>query len=107
MMGAEPQPRPLSGEILTAVRPARAAYAADDILDVEFVTLGEASPVEPSKPATAAVTAEPPPGLDMLRRADSRRHRFSAPGEYGFWLIGFTLVAASFWISGGHALVSR
>jgi len=109
--------RPVSGEIMTAARAAAArpragAGIADDIVDAEFETLvPEIGPAERTEAgARPAFVPDVPPvhGMDMLRRAEAepKPNRPRRGGPF-FWLVGLTLAAAAFWVSGGHALVMR
>lgn len=104
-MSDRPKARPVSGEIMTARPAARSGFAAGvDVIDVEY---------EVVEPAGARLLPESdrvtPPialdGLDSLRQA----HRPAAVGGRRggpiFWSIGLALVAASFWVSGGHAVL--
>lgn len=108
-MTDENMARPFSGEIMAggprapAPRPAPAA----DVIDAEYVTVdpatGAAFP-QPSAPATGAATASP--GMDILRGGEAGRGRRERAGPL-FWAGGLFMVAAAFWVSGGHALMAR
>ena len=99
---------PLSGEIMSGPGAARDKRAPDgDFVDADFVTVRPGS--APGQ-TTSAHVAEPAPGpasgLDILKSSshDPARTRRAGPM---FWLFGLCLVVGAFWVSGGHALVSR
>lgn len=97
--------RPVSGEIMTAPRSARAgAGGGADVVDAEYeivrgpATADAARPVyQPEMPAAG--------GMEMLRRSVSPPLAGSSRGGPAFWTAGLAAVAAAFWLSGGHALV--
>jgi hypothetical protein len=98
--------RAVVGELMT-VEPNARALRQDDVVDAEFETLslGPAERLLPP-PATIRTPAAPDRGLDTLRK--SHLAAASAPASRGdplFWSVGLCLVAAAFWVSGGHALV--
>ncbi|BCM21912.1 hypothetical protein MJ8_57230 [Mesorhizobium sp. J8] len=78
---------------------------AADILDADYVVL----------PRFAAAPAAPPPqipprpaieGMGMLRKPEPAPSRPSRGGPM-FWIAGVGIALASFWVSGGHALVRQ
>jgi hypothetical protein len=102
--------RPVSGEIMTdAAAPGvgAAVRPAGDVIDAEFETIA-ADPVAAaeSRPSSRFTTSAPEiTGLDVLKHAEAPSRRRGQPGGPAFWIFGFALVAASFWVSGGHALL--
>jgi hypothetical protein len=101
--------RPVSGEIMTGpatnAAPERAFFGAADIVDADYVVL----------PRFAAAPAAPPPqipatpaieGMGMLRKPEAVPPRSSRGGPL-FWIAGIGIALASFWVSGGHALVRQ
>jgi hypothetical protein len=106
------KPRPLSGEIMAAREPERRTgerRAGDrrvaDAVDAEFITVGPASDRTGTAPAGGRAGADASPGMDILKgKAADRGVRRGGPL---FWTFGLCLVFAAFWVSGGHALVSR
>jgi len=112
-MTDDPQPRPLSGEIMAASGTERRMgerrvgdRRSADIVDAEFSTVGPA----PERGGIAAPgprpDAEPSPGMDILKGKPAA-DRTAARGGPLFWTFGLCLVIGAFWVSGGHALVSR
>jgi hypothetical protein len=100
--------RPVSGEIMTdaAAPGARASMREpSEIIDAEFETLAPAASVKDRPPFRFAAEAPEIAGLDVLKRAEAPPHSRGEPGGPAFWFAGFALVAASFWVSGGHALL--
>ncbi|MBX3531186.1 MAG: hypothetical protein KF849_11300 [Rhizobiaceae bacterium] len=99
--------RPVSGEIMSgaAASPSARAARSGDVVDAEFVSMPAAS-VAPRAETLAAQAPIPPAakGMDILKETDGPRSRRAGPA---FWLFGLVLVGAAFWVSGGHALVSR
>jgi hypothetical protein len=110
-MSDERMARPVSGEIMTDghrdadARPQRAG--ADDIIDAEFETI-----IPEQKPASRArqTRNDDMPadagGMDMLRGSRTARSDRRNGGPV-FWIVGLALVFGAFWVSGGHAIVSR
>lgn len=98
--------RPFSGEIMAGDQrspPAR-PVPGDDVIDAEFVTVAPGA-VRPQEPATAPAGPAGSPGMDILRRkAGGRRPERAGPL---FWAGSLFIVAAAFWVSGGHALMAR
>lgn len=98
--------RPVSGEIMTSGRPdihrdlVRNGFP--DVVDADFEVIGEEGSGTGSRPEPA-----PPHGMNMLRGASDATPipTLSRRGGPMFWLIGIGLVAASFWVSGGHAFI--
>lgn len=111
-MSDERMARPVSGEIMTdghsdaGSRPQRAG--ADDIIDAEFETI-----VPEQKPASRAreTRNDDMPadagGMDMLRGSSRPARSDRRNGGPVFWIVGLALVLGAFWVSGGHAIVSR
>jgi hypothetical protein len=110
-MADEVKPRAVSGEIMTdaARDPARQAVPVDDVIDADYISLpaGSRAPeARPRETVSAAGSAATPPGrMDMLRSADQAAPRGPSRGGPLFWTVGVAIVAAAFWVSGGHALV--
>lgn len=114
-MAAHKMARPVSGEIMTGPQepPAGGIFRAaapcpGDIVDADYITLdaapGTRSPAEngakqPSPPATGGMAI-------LLGSGPVRARPFSRSGGPAFWLCGLGVAAASFWMAGGHALVS-
>lgn len=94
---------PVSGEIIPrkeAATRSRSAAGAEDILDAEYETVDDKTPGRASAAAPAAATS----GLDILQRgARPARQRGEWAGGV-LWAAGLLVVAAAFWLSGGHAL---
>ena len=85
------------GEIMAATGP-RAAMKPADFIDAEFETVG----VEPQN---ARGNDRRTPGMSgPTSPATTQRRLFARPGGVAFWLVGMTLVASAFWISGGHSV---
>ena len=116
-MADQLQARPVSGEIMTEPK-ARSdgaaarleAVASNDIVDADFETLPSSPSVDKMPPRQSAATSEPAAldGMDMLRKAELKPVRpFTQQGGPAFWAIGIGLALASFWIAGGHALISH
>ncbi|MBO6724225.1 MAG: hypothetical protein JJ911_01010 [Rhizobiaceae bacterium] len=107
-MSDERMARPVSGEIMTDGRTretGRQRRHGDDVIDADFET------ILPDSKTTAQQRApqSPPPGqaqggMDMLRSAERPERRNGGPV---FWIFGLALVFGAFWVSGGHAIVSR
>jgi hypothetical protein len=108
--------RPVSGEIMTgAAASAPVPPIRRDVIDAEFETVTSASPEAPRQPsdfvgsgfAGVAFAAQAPEasGLDILKRTEIPAQLRRQPGGPAFWGFGLCLVAAAFWISGGHALL--
>lgn len=104
-MADEDNRRPLSGEIMAAdgALPARRP-AAGEVVDAEYETVV----AQPARSAwgNAAATSPAPGGMSMLRGMGGQVGR-AARGGPVFWGAGALLVAAAFWISGGHTLIDR
>jgi hypothetical protein len=102
--------RPVSGEIMTdAAAPDAGApmRPAGDVIDAEFETIQPAaSAVRKSSPMRFEAEAPEIAGLDVLKRTEApARPPRGQPGGLAFWVAGLALVAAAFWVSGGHALL--
>lgn len=97
---------PVSGEIL-AGRTARGGDRSQsdrDIVEAEYETvIGRHG--RQGRPTDSAEESESSPfSLNILSDSDqAERNRKGGPA---FWLVGAVLIAAAFWISGGHTLVS-
>lgn len=107
-MSDERMARPVSGEIMTDGRrdgAGRQRPHADDVIDADFETIipGEKPHIEERQTAGTASAASQP-GMDMLRAADRGERRNGGPV---FWIVGLAIVFGAFWVSGGHAIVSR
>jgi hypothetical protein len=104
----------MSGEIMVGV-PREAASKntpSVDVIDADFVVLaGSPAATEPSHAAAAtAIPSQQAPidGMGMLKQDEAPDGRpFGARGGPIFWVAGLGLVAAAFWVSGGHALVRQ
>jgi len=91
------------------------ASLAQDVVDADYIVV-DAVDISDGRQACepeVAQSTRPPPvdmpslgGMDMLRR---RALRTAPPASRSggplFWLFGGALVAASFWVSGGHAVI--
>ena len=100
--------RAVLGELMTAEYNAR-GLRHDDVVDAEFETLS-LDPSERLLPPQPKVSirsaAAPDRGLDTLRKSHiADACRSARRGDPIFWSVGVCLVAAAFWVSGGHALV--
>lgn len=98
-MNQHDKARPVSGEIMTGPGGARPERATD-FTDAEFETVDRQR--ESAQEAAEPVRHAPADGMEMLRAAPPARPRRGGPV---FWLCGLAIVAATFWGSGGHALV--
>lgn len=108
-MSDERMARPVSGEIMTDGQREggrRPRAGGDDVIDADFETIvpgppsaGRRAEAQPEAERTAGR------GMDMLRGAGERAGRRG--GGPVFWTVGLALVAGAFWVSGGHAIVSR
>jgi hypothetical protein len=79
-----------------------------EIIEAEYVTL-DCRPREGRAVVLTALTPAPaaaPAGIGMLRGDAGVAHSGSSRAGAIFWLVGTVLIAASFWIAGGHALIS-
>jgi hypothetical protein len=120
-MADEEKPRAVSGEIMTGLAEVQAqasrAVPSGDIIDADYISLPSTSPraalgiadapKSPETPPSIGTAAAPSVGMDMLRRNRASAAP-SKPARGGplFWAVGIGLVAAAFWVSGGHALIS-
>jgi hypothetical protein len=106
-MTDENMARPFSGEIMaggpraTSSRPS----PATDVIDAEYVTVDPATDAV-QQPAAQTQGATASPGMDILRGSEAERRRRERGGPV-FWAGGLFMVAAAFWVSGGHALMAR
>lgn len=110
-MTDERMARPVSGEIMSGDAPpaaARPLRADADVVDADFESVAVRSAPARSEmqqePGSAGSAAAPARGMDILMAAEQPQSRRAGPA---FWLFGAVLVAGAFWVSGGHALVSR
>lgn len=112
-MGGHANPRPVSGEIMTAPGvSARSAPRSErtDVVDAEYVTLHLAErahvPHEAGHPTRAGVPALA--GIGVLSREGARlQARGPARGGPAFWLFGSLAAAGAFWVSGGYAVLDN
>jgi hypothetical protein len=75
-----------------------------DVIDADYVRLPSGARAETFGSASSHRSAAPPrSGMDVLRQSRAKAFR-REPGGPLFWTVGAMLVAATFWISGGHAL---
>ncbi|TPN76886.1 hypothetical protein FJ987_03725 [Mesorhizobium sp. CU2] len=106
--------RLVSGEIMTGAAADAAAErvmrdAAADIVDADYVVLPrsdvrpEPMTTIPLPPGASAPSIE---GMGMLRKPEAAPSRSSRGGPL-FWMAGVGIALASFWVSGGHALVRQ
>ncbi len=113
-MSDERNARPVSGEIMAAgghageaTRPGR---VSGDVVDAEFETL-RPDPADRLSAVSAipsiGTAAAPAQGLGSLRKSGggAAARWGSARGGPVFWIVGVSMAAGAFWISGGHALV--
>lgn len=112
-MTDESMARPFSGEIMTGGPASAGAKGASraagpDIIDAEYVTLpprpAADSPRAEARPPEAPAAASP--GMDILKDGQDGPRRRERGGPL-FWTAGLFIVAAAFWVSGGHALVAH
>lgn len=114
-MNDERMARPVSGEIMSGAAPASSARPGGPsvsplggpFVDAEFESLPAAAQARPraEPPQPAAAADAPARGMDILKEAPQPAGaRRAGPA---FWLFGIALAAGAFWVSGGHALVSR
>lgn len=97
----ERQPAFMMRETMAAARSPDAGFGPGEIIDAEYITL-----YRPEEPVMQVAShGAPPVGIDVLRREETPPP-FASRGSAGFWLLGLGLAAASFWIAGGHALIS-
>jgi len=110
-MADDAKPRAVSGEIMTdgvAAGMGRIEPSAD-FIDADYISLppevaGEL-PKPAESPAAISSAAAPAAGMDMLRKDKPAGPTNPVRGGPLFWATGIALVIASFWVSGGHALV--
>lgn len=90
----------------TNAAPDRVVFDAANIVDADYVVLPRfvAHP-RPSTAATPQIPSAPSiEGMGMLRKPEAAPLRSSRGGPV-FWIAGVGIALASFWVSGGHALV--
>ncbi|MGN6468534.1 MAG: hypothetical protein ACTHLC_02995 [Rhizobiaceae bacterium] len=99
--------RLVSGEIVTGAAAATgvAARPSADVIDAEFETVTPVPAAGPQSPSGFTGNAPQPSGLDVLKRPETPPRQRRQPGGAAFWTFGLGLVAAAFWVSGGHALL--
>ncbi|CDX49137.1 conserved hypothetical protein [Mesorhizobium plurifarium] len=112
-MADERTARPVSGEIMTGsatnAAPERVMCGATDIVDADYVVLPRfvAHPESSTAPAPPQIPSSPSiEGMGMLRKPEAAPSRSSRGGPL-FWVAGVGIALASFWVSGGHALVRQ
>ena len=105
-MADEDNRRPVSGEIMMIAERAVAVRGIADaeIVDAEYETVAPQRPRAGERPSLAPSAA--PGGMSMLRGVGGQVGR-AARGGPVFWSAGMLLVAAAFWVSGGHTLVDK
>lgn len=107
--------RPLSGEIIAGVprdaerrmgeRRTGERREAPDVVDADFVTIASgAADARPDRELPDPQHRQTSAGIDFLKGGGERTTQRGGPL---FWAFGLCLVAAAFWVSGGHALVLR
>ena len=102
-MSDDDKARPVSGEIMTGdAQPSPLRPVATDFSDAEYETLADTRAENVRAPMEAAA-----PGMDFLRTGARTIEGASGRGGPLFWASGLLLVALSFWIAGGHALVRQ
>ncbi len=103
-MTDESMARPVSGEIMSdgAPRAARPSAEPGTVIDADYVSVVPPAPSRQRPPEPTQAAAQP--GMDILKHAAPDGPRRGGPL---FWLFGMVLVVGAFWVSGGHALVSR
>lgn len=117
-MNDEVKPRAVSGEIMAGPAESRASRVAlaNDVIDADYVSLPAGFGVERPAgdpcgrpaPTSIGLSSAPVAGLDMLRGKDGAPMlQAAARGGLLFWACGTGLVAAAFWISGGHVLAQH
>jgi hypothetical protein len=110
-MADDEKPRAVSGEIMTDGVAAGAGRMepAGDIIDADYIRLPQDASAEAPKAAESSSAigsaAAPTAGMDMLRQNKPAAPTNPVRGGPLFWTTGIALVIASFWVSGGHALV--
>jgi hypothetical protein len=107
-MAETDKPRLLSGEIMAAAEKIPAVRPdALDVVEAEYETiLPDASPRGERRPSSQPAAVPSPGGMDMLRGVGDRVEK-AARGGPVFWSVGLSLVAAVFWVSGGHSLFEK
>lgn len=111
-MAEDRNARLVSGEIMAGLDlPLRGKPLADDVIDVEFETVGKSDIRVPevNVPERESIgTAERPmAGFDVLKLGHAAARMGAVNGGPAFWIFGLAIAAAAFWVSGGHALVSQ
>ncbi|TPI46564.1 hypothetical protein FJW05_13940 [Mesorhizobium sp. B2-9-1] len=109
-MADERTARPVSGEIMTGTAtnaaPERVMFDAADIVDADYVVLPRFAAYPESAPPPQMPSTPSIGGMGMLRRPEVAPSRSSRGGPL-FWIAGVGIALASFWVSGGHALVRQ
>jgi len=103
--------RPFSGEIMSGDRSdaGQRPTPREDVIDAEFVTIGPEGARQTgqaARPEGRPGQQSAAPGMDILKGRADRSHRPDRGGPL-FWIGGLFMVAAAFWVSGGHALLMR
>lgn len=106
-MADERTARRVFGEIMTG--PADAASqprpVPRDVLDADYEIVADG--VDAGQMIAGKPIAGEAPGMDMLRKAAPAPRAGRARGGPIFWSAGIAFATLAFWMSGGHALVSR
>jgi hypothetical protein len=93
-MAGSDKPRVVSGDFKAG---------PPDVIDADYVRLPSGTREAFGNASPHRSVAPPPGGMDVLRQRPPEAPR-REPGGPLFWTVGTILVAATFWISGGHAL---
>jgi len=107
--------RPVSGEILTAVREGAASRQAMDagIVEADFEIVSACVQPIPVLPAVSipAIQSSAATGMTMLHRNGEKKRQkarsFGCRAGPAFWIFGASLAFTAFWVSGGHAWVRQ
>ncbi|HTV67219.1 MAG TPA: hypothetical protein VMF90_01665 [Rhizobiaceae bacterium] len=104
--------RPVSGEIMAGLdMPLRERPQVEDVIDVEFETVGRdhvrAPEIDVPERVSIGTAGRATAGFDVLTGHREPPRTGTAKGGPAFWIFGLTVAAGAFWISGGHALVRQ